>query len=196
MSRQSGYVHICIDMQRLFDQGGAWGMTWLPRILPHCLELVAAAPGRSLFTRFIPPRNPLEVCGAWGPYWQKWRNVTREALPKGQLELVDALQPFATAQTCFDKAVYGPWGNPAFCGALRTKGARRLILSGGETDICVLATALGAIDAGYFVLLVQDALCSSVDASHDAALTLFRHRFSVQSALISTEEAAELLRGA
>jgi PhnB protein len=32
-----------------------------------------------------------------------------------------------------------------------------LILTGAETDVCVLSTALGAIDHGYRVIIVEDA---------------------------------------
>jgi nicotinamidase-related amidase len=40
-----------------------------------------------------------------------------------------------------------------------------LIVTGGETDVCVLATVLGGIDRGYRVVVVSDALCSSTDDS-------------------------------
>jgi hypothetical protein len=36
----------------------------------------------------------------------------------------------------------------------------------------VLSTVLSATDFGYCVILVEDALCSSSDESHDAALGL------------------------
>ena len=35
-----------------------------------------------------------------------------------------------------------------------------LVVTGGETDICVLATVLGAVDRGFRVVLVSDAICS------------------------------------
>ena len=35
-----------------------------------------------------------------------------------------------------------------------------MILSGGETDVCVLAAVMDAVDAGYLVILAEDALCS------------------------------------
>ena len=40
-----------------------------------------------------------------------------------------------------------------------------LVLSGAETDICVLSTALDAIDFGYRVILVEDVLCSSSESA-------------------------------
>ena len=45
-----------------------------------------------------------------------------------------------------------------------------LVISGAETDVCVLATVMVAVDAGYRVILAKDALCSVSDESHDAML--------------------------
>jgi spore maturation protein CgeB len=41
------------------------------------------------------------------------------------------------------------------------------VISGGETDVCVLAAVMDAVDAGYRVVLAADALCSVSDESHD-----------------------------
>ena len=56
----------------------------------------------------------------------------------------------------------------------------------------MLATVLDAVDLGYRVVLVEDALCSSSDAGHDALMTLYRTRFSEQIELIKTAELPEL----
>ena len=58
----------------------------------------------------------------------------------------------------------------------------------GETDVCVLAAALGAIDFGYRVILLKDAVCSGADDTHDASLELLGDRFSVQLEISSTED--------
>ena len=42
------------------------------------------------------------------------------------------------------------------------------MITGAETDVCVLATVLGAVDYGYRVVLVTDAVCSHSDTGHDA----------------------------
>jgi len=53
-------------------------------------------------------------------------------------------------------------------------------VTGSETDVCVLATVLGAVDHGYRVIVVTDAVCSSSDEGHDAMLKLYRERYSLQ----------------
>jgi nicotinamidase-related amidase len=49
-----------------------------------------------------------------------------------------------------------------------------LILTGAETDVCVLSTALGAIDHGYRVIITEDGVCSSSDQGHDFAARFIR----------------------
>ena len=77
-----------------------------------------------------------------------------------------------------------------FIATLGTMGVARgitLVITGGETDVCVLATVLGAIDFGYRVVLVTDALCSSSDATHDALLTVYHQRFAQQVETVEME---------
>lgn len=62
-----------------------------------------------------------------------------------------------------------------------------LVVTGGETEVCVLAAVLGAIDLGYHVVLPSDAIDSGADETHDAALKLLGNRFSVQLEFSTTE---------
>ena len=77
---------------------------------------------------------------------------------------------------------------------LRARDCDTLVVSGGETDMCVLTTVLGAVDLGYRTVLVQDAVCSSSDESHDAMLELFGNRFRQHVEVGTTAEVAELWR--
>ena len=61
------------------------------------------------------------------------------------------------------------------------------IITGSDTDVCVLATALGAVDLGYPVALVTDAICSSSDEGRDALLQVYRGRYSQQTETIDAE---------
>ena len=54
--------------------------------------------------------------------------------------------------------------------------------------MCVLAAAVGAIDLGYRVVLLKDAVCSGADETHDASLELLGDRFSVQLEISTTED--------
>jgi nicotinamidase-related amidase len=70
---------------------------------------------------------------------------------------------------------------------LRAAGIDTIIITGGETDVCVLATALGAIDWRFCVILVTDALCSSADHTHDAMMNVYMSRLGEQVECITTK---------
>lgn len=53
--------------------------------------------------------------------------------------------------------------------------------------MCVLATVLGAIDFGFHVIVLSDAVCSCTDETHNAAVNLLGDRFSVQLKLLDTD---------
>jgi nicotinamidase-related amidase len=86
-----------------------------------------------------------------------------------------------------DKPVYSAFGDHRLQELLARRRADTLILSGTETDVCVLATALGAIDHGYRVIIAEDAICSSSDNGPDSLLQLFEQRFSRQLQTADTD---------
>jgi nicotinamidase-related amidase len=184
-------VHLCVDMQRLFSRDGPWPTPWLERVLPVVGEIAGRFPERTVFTRFITPRRPDEMPGTWRDYYEKWRAATREHLDPGLLELMPPLARLVPPATVIDKSRYSAFTEPHLAAHLRARGADGLIVTGSETDVCVLATVLGAVDHGYRVILVRDAVCSSSDAGHDALLTLYHQRYSTQ---IETADAETVLR--
>ena len=55
----------------------------------------------------------------------------------------------------------------------------------------VLATVLNGVDLGYRIIVVADAICSSVDETHDALMTLYRDRLGEQIELMDTDAILE-----
>jgi nicotinamidase-related amidase len=70
------------------------------------------------------------------------------------------------------------------------------VVSGAETDVCVLATVLSAVDLGFRVVIVEDALCSSSDEGHDALMTMYRMRLHEQIDVIEARELFDIWRPA
>jgi nicotinamidase-related amidase len=184
-------VHLCVDMQRLFTDEGPWPTPWMPRVLPVVTEIAGRFPERTVFTRFITPERPEQMPGTWQSYYEKWRQTTREVLPPGLLELVPPLARFAPPAAVVDKTRYSAFTASRLDAHLRDRQADALVVTGSETDVCVLATVLGAVDRGYRVIVVRDGICSSSDAGHDAVLTVYEGRYSAQ---IETADAEDILR--
>lgn len=188
----AGTVHLCVDMQRLFAPGTDWGLDWMPRVLPEIVRLCELGPERTVFTRFIPARRPGEGSGMWRRYYERWASMTLEAIGPEMVELVPELARFVPPAQAVDKPVYSPWLGSDLHQQLRTRHCDTLVISGGETDMCVLGAVLGAVDLGYRTLLVRDAICSTSDESHDDMLRLFADRYGQQVEVASVDEVAEL----
>lgn len=187
-------VHLCVDMQRLFSVNGPWPAPWMQRVLPAVERLVAHCPERTVFTRFIPPPRPEDACGMWRAYYAKWSNVTREAMDLSLLRLMPELERFAPPAPVIDKPVYSGFATGALHAYLQGKGVDTLIVTGSETDVCVLSTVLGAVDHGYRIIIVKDGLCSSSDEAHDASLKLYARRFQTQIELADAAEVGDVWR--
>jgi nicotinamidase-related amidase len=180
-------VHLCLDMQKLFAPGGPWVTPWMERVLPVVVQLCEAFPERTVFTRFIPPKKAEAEIGVWRRFYTRWHEVTLQYLDPSLLELVGELARFVPPAIVVDKGRFSAFAAPALAEALNARDTDTLILSGAETDVCVLATVLGAVDRGYRVVIVDDAICSSSDEGHDALLNLYRDRFSEQIETISSQ---------
>src|SRR6201987_4300715 len=183
-------VHLCVDMQRIFSAGGPWPTPWMERVLPVTTKLAGRYPERTVFTRFIPPERPDQMPGMWQRYYTRWRVATRECLDLWLLELMPPLATLCPPGIIIDKTRYSAFAEPTLLVHLREREADALIVSGSETDVCVLATVLDAVDLGYRVIVARDAICSSSDEGHDLLMRLYQTRSSEQ---IETANAADIL---
>jgi nicotinamidase-related amidase len=183
-------MHLCVDMQNMFAEKTPWHTPWMTRVLPVVERIAGSRPAHTVFTRFIPPAKAEDMSGAWRRYFQRWAEMTRNAIDPRLLDLVPSLARLVPPAAVIDKHVYSPFVEPDLPQLLRERGVDALVITGAETDVCVLAAVLGAVDFGYRVVLATDALCSSSDTTHDALLTLYRQRFAQQ---IEAARAATIL---
>ena len=180
--------HFCIDMQRLFADATPWQVPWLTKVLPCVEEIASRHAARTIFTRFVPPASSEPLTGAWRDYYAAWPGLLRDRLDPGLLDLVAPLARLVPPAKTFDKRVNSVFSRPGIAAALRRRGIETLVVMGGETDVCVLATVMGAIDHGFRVVLPVDALCSAQDSTHEALLRLYRERFSHQVEATTTAD--------
>jgi nicotinamidase-related amidase len=130
----------------------------------------------------------------WRAYYAKWPHVTQQTMDRDLLRLVPELESFAPPAHIVDKPVYSAFATGALRAYLQDKDLDTLLVTGSETDVCVLATVLDAVDYGYRVIVVKDGLCSSSDAAHEASLHLYSQRFDIQIELAEASEVLETWR--
>src|SRR5512139_3009417 len=87
----SDAVHLCVDMQNIFACGGVWETPWMERVLPTIVSVAERYRERTVFSRFITPRQPEDRPGQWRSYFRRWEQATRSRLGPCDLELVPPL---------------------------------------------------------------------------------------------------------
>ncbi|HVJ32563.1 MAG TPA: cysteine hydrolase [Terriglobia bacterium] len=185
MLEEGRVAHLCIDMQNLVAEAGPWETPWSQRILPAVVALCERYSDRTIFTRFVPPPRTEDAPGRWQAFYRKWPQVAGENVGGGMLDLMPPLSSFVPPAVVLDKTTYSAFSNPQLVAQLRQWQVGSLIISGIETDVCVLATALSAVDFGFGVVIPLDAICSSADIGHDSIIAIFKTRFSQQIKAVS-----------
>ena len=169
---------VVVDMQRAFRQPGEWH---IPRYdeAARAIGRLTASGLEPITTRFIP--DPAEQ-GSWSSYYDRWQTMRLDPDdPIWHLEL-----PNAPARCSIDLPTFSKWGQAL---AERIPVGDTIILTGVATDCCILATALGAADAGRYVTVIEDACAGQSDAAHDQALNLLE----LLSPMIKVKRAAILI---
>lgn len=172
-------VHVVTDMQELFSGESQWGFPGIHSVVPGIRAIAAARPAQTLWTRFISANTAEEAPGPWGALYRMWPGATLAA--GADVGILASLRPLVMGDgAVFDKTTYSAFRNPDFGAELERRGADTLVLSGIETDVCVLATLLEAVDRGYFVVLAEDALTSSDADGHRHVLDIIARRLKSQ----------------
>jgi len=184
----TNWIHLCIDMQRMFAEDTPWHVPWMAAVSSEIVELAGTYPERTIFTRFVPPRTAEAMPGMWKEYYKKWEMMTLDRMPNDLVGLVPELRGFVPPARIFDKMTYSPWIDGRLHLELTRGHVDTLIVTGGETDVCVLTAVVGAVDLGYRVVVLKDAVCSGADQTHDAALELLGRRFTLQVEIRTTAD--------
>lgn len=114
---------------------------------------------------------------------------------KGLGKTVPEIASLLPATEPIDKLQFGCFQNQQFCSTLKALPGRRntVLLCGMEAHICVMQTALGALEQGYLVHVASDAVGSRSEWNWQIGL----ERMRTAGALISSTEMIiyELLGG-
>lgn len=113
---------------------------------------------------------------------------------KGLGATIPEISSLLTLAHPIDKLEFSCFSNDQFCGSVKSLPGNRntLLLCGMETHICVMQTALGALNRGFIVHVAADAVGSRTEANWNIGLK----RMETAGALISSTETViyELLR--
>lgn len=79
----------------------------------------------------------------------------------------------------YEKMSFSCCGCQDFVDSVRATGRRQIVITGMETHVCVLQTAIELLDAGYTVHLVQDAVISRNPQNRAAAIGMMQQAGAV-----------------
>ncbi len=86
--------------------------------------------------------------------------ILTEHYPKGLGKTVPEIKEVLKEYKPIEKVIFSCFGSEKFKSRLKELGVKRLMLSGIESHICIEQTALDALDAGYEVHVIADAISS------------------------------------
>jgi len=113
---------------------------------------------------------------------------------KGLGKIIPEISELLPDSQPIDKHMFSCFGSEQFCGAVKRLPGNRntILLCGMETHICVMQTALGALQDGYLVHVASDAVGSRTEWNWKIGL----ERMQTAGAVISSTETAmyELMR--
>ena len=85
-------------------------------------------------------------------------------------EIVDKLSELTSRYPVLEKKTFSCFGNSDFVKTLVNTGRKTMILTGIETHICILQTAIDALERGYKVIIPYDSVTSQIKSDHEWAL--------------------------
>jgi len=180
---------LVVDMQRGFvDPGHALEVPAARDIVPAIRSLQATFRDRRLpvvFSEFVySPSIPLLV-GDLHPEHRPARpgDVSGFGRPSSSCldgdasaDTVPALAPEA-GEVVVRKRWYDAFAGTPLDGALRARGVTSLVVTGTMTDICVLATVVGAFNREYRITVVEDATATLSPEIQLATLDIVRRAY-------------------
>jgi nicotinamidase-related amidase len=180
-------VHLCVDMQRMFDADTPWASGAVGAALPAVREICRYKPASTIFTRFICPADAGAIKGQWARFYAACPELLK--LDPRLFDIVPGLQEFTGVAAVYSRFVFSAFQDGTLQAMLRARSADTLVFSGVETDVCVLATVLGAIDIGYRVVIVEEGVASSNEQGHVAAMAGVLPRFDQQIEVVGVADA-------
>ena len=202
--RPSSTALIVVDMQRGFvDPGEAMEVPPARESVPRIRALIDVfrAKGRPVvFTEFVYSEAAPLLVGALHPEHRR----AMPGAPRGfghpssscheddpSVTTVPALAP-RPDELVIRKRWYDAFAGTPLDGALRARGVDTLVVTGTMTDICVLATVVGAFNREYRITVVEDAVTTLWPEIQRATLDIIGRAYG---RVASAKEIADVVGG-
>jgi nicotinamidase-related amidase len=200
--RPASTALLVVDMQHGFvDEGAAMEVPPAREAVPRIRTLIDAFRAKHrpvIFTEFVYSETAPLLIGAIHPEHRR----AAPGAPRGfgvpssscheddpSVVTVDALKPRAD-ELVVRKRWYDAFAGTPLDGALRARGVDTLVVTGTMTDICVLATVVGAFNREYRVTVVEDAVTTLWPEIHRATLDIVGRAYGRIS---TTKEVADVV---
>src|SRR3990170_459603 len=156
---------VVVDVQNDFCPGGALSVPGGDRVIPvlnKYIELFGTAGFTVFATRDFHPEKTVhfrKYGGLWPPHCVQGTSGAEFhpglKLPADAIVISKGAHPGEDAYSCFQGK--DPGGR-AFSKTLRDLGIEHIYIGGLATDYCVRTTALDALNEGFFVTVLTDAI--------------------------------------
>lgn len=183
---------LVIDMHRgSIDPPGTVFVPEGRRIVPALARFLDKVRGLGVPVVYLVHQVRPDGSDARSPFWVEaesvrglYPNVAEQVEGSRWTELADGLEP-ADSDFVLPKKRYGAFSGNDLAFLLRNLGVETLILTGVETEICVLATAFHAFNEDYRVVVASDACAGLEPECERAALRIIEREVGW---VMSTEE--------
>ncbi len=158
-------VLLVIDMQKIFAPGYEWYTPGIEDAEKNIHRLCEKYKNR-IFTRHVASENPI---GTWKSYNEEFAHINSNT------ECLDLLDSFVNTEKIeFDKITYSAFNSGEALQYIKDQGYTEIILTGVQTEFCVLSSLMRAIDEGFFVTFVSDACAGSAEIFNESVSSLIR----------------------
>jgi nicotinamidase-related amidase len=170
---------VVIDMHRgSIDPPGTVFVPAGADIVPALARLLDGARAAGVPVIYIVHQIRPDGSDARSPFWGEaesvgdlYPNVQEQVVGSRWTELADGLEP-QPGDHVLPKKRYGAFSGNDLAFLLRNLDVETLVLTGVETEICVLATAYHAFNEDYRVVVARDGTAGLEDDLADAALRI------------------------
>lgn len=170
---------VVIDMHRgSIDPPGTVFVPDGAAIVPALRGLLADARAAGVPVVYIVHQIRPDGSDARSPFWTEaasvgdlYPNVREQMVGSRWTELADGLEP-EPGDHVLPKKRYGAFSGNDLAFLLRNLGVETLVLTGVETEICILATAYHAFNEDYRVVVASDGTAGLERDLADAALRI------------------------